>query len=361
MKVIHKVILLPILKTALVTLLLCTLMMESVQLFSDLDNYLNNHTSLLTILQLCLLDLPTSMLYCMAPSLLFASAFTFSQLTANNELICLYNASFSQKKIVLPVLLMGLFFCMFQFAANEFLAIPAMKERNMIEAQNFGLKSTRDNRNITLTDYDNALVFHAKFYNDQVKQVSNVSILLKGQDGLINERIDAPEAFWDEKQGLWVFFDVTLTDIDIARNTISIHHMDSYSDRRLDLKPQLLRDNSDDIKTMELSMALPFLQTMKKLDRSKYQEYAVDFAQRILGCLAPVVMLFISCTINYKFKKNILLFTIILSLCIAVIYFVVQMMTLILARQGVLNPVQGMVIPMIVIVCISGLERLLFR
>ena len=80
-----------------------------------------------------------------------------------------------------------------------------------------------------------------------------------------------------------------------------------------------------------------------------------------MGNLSPLVLLFIACTISYRYKKNILLFSIITSLGIAVIYYVVQMVTLIMARQGVIGSVWGMVIPMIVIVCIALAERAAVR
>jgi len=56
-----------------------------------------------------------------------------------------------------------------------------------------------------------------------------------------------------------------------------------------------------------------------------------------------------------------LLFSIITSLGLAVIYYVVQMVTLIMAKQAVIGPLWGMVIPMIVIVCIALAERAAIR
>mgnify|MGYP001182242079 CR=1 FL=1 len=360
MKVVNKFIVLSILKTTVVTMLLCMLMLVSVQLFSHLDAFLKTGTSFLTILNMAFLYIPTALIYALSPSLLFSAAYTFSQLTANNELICLYNASFSQRKLVLPVILMGVLFSMGQFVFQETVAIPVEKKRSALEAENLGLSTTKDKRNITLTDYDEGCVFHAKLYNDKVKRVTQVSVILLSATGEVVGKVEAPNAIWNENDGLWVFSNALFTTIDKTSMTVQTDVYETYTNKRICLQPQLLQDNSDDIKTMEIPIALRFLSRMKKLDVAQYRSYSVDFAQRTIGCITPLVMLFIACTISYRFKKNVLLFTIIISISIAVIYYVTQMLTLILARQGVFSSLWGMVIPMIVILCIAGLQRLLF-
>ncbi len=74
---------------ALLTLVLCTLMLLSVDLFSNLDAYLTNEVSPFTILSLTLLYIPQAVLFALGPSLLFSAAYFLSQLQANNEYICL--------------------------------------------------------------------------------------------------------------------------------------------------------------------------------------------------------------------------------------------------------------------------------
>ena len=128
-----------------------------------------------------------------------------------------------------------------------------------------------------------------------------------------------------------------------------------------DLEPSYFRNISSDILTMELASAVRYLDLIRLLNPKLWYKAATDFANRILSSRTPLVLIFIACTISYKYKKNVLLFSIITSLFIAVIYFVVQMVTLIMAKQGVIEPVWGMVIPMIVIVSIAISERLVLR
>lgn len=359
MRLLDKHIVYTVAKVAFLALVLCTFMLVSVDLFANLDSYIQNDVPRLTICKLSFLNIPEAALYALAPSLLFSATFFFSQLQANNEMICLFNAGISYKRIILPVLLLGVFFSLANFAVNELFAIPFSRQRAAMEDDLFGLTSTYDNRNITLSDLQGGFVIHASHYNDERKRISNVVLVLQNPDGTLSKRIDAPSATWDASLGYWIFKDATIHAVTKVPFTIDTLQEKTYVNPDINLEPNLFRNFSTNIKTMELGTAVRFLKRIRLLDPSKWNTYATDFANRIFGCFSPLVLLFIACTISYKYKKNVLLFSIIMSLCIAVIYYVIQMLSLILAKQGVIGPIWGMAIPMIMIVCIAILERLI--
>ena len=72
-------------------------------------------------------------------------------------------------------------------------------------------------------------------------------------------------------------------------------------------------------------------------------------------------MIMIACSINYRFKKNVLFFSLVCSICVAVVYFVVQMMTVMMADQGVIAPQLGTLIPFAVIILIATVMGLIMR
>lgn len=345
MKKVDQYILGSIAKTALCTTGLCTLMVVSIQMFQHLDAFLRNQTSLKDLLKLAFLYVPSSVGFVFAPALLFAAAYTFSQLVANNELICLYNASYSQRRLILPVLLAGFLCCGIQFAVQEWCDVPAQRILGRVQAQLIGINSTRAQKEITLSDWEEGYVFHASRCEDEGKKAYKVTVILLDEHHQLQGRVDARSASYQE-DGTWLLGDVDVTTIDLDTMEVTTTHQSTSTLTRLKLEPRLLMDNSSDIKTMSISSARAFLKRMETLDHAQWQNYAVDFSQRMLGCLTPLVMLFIACTMNYRFKKNILLFSIILSLCLAVVYFVVQMLSLLLARQGTIAPAWGMLTPM---------------
>ncbi|HKL60067.1 MAG TPA: LptF/LptG family permease [Sphaerochaeta sp.] len=348
-------------RVGLITLLLCTLMLVSVDLFMHLDSYVNSEVPAFTIFKLTLLYAPEALLFALAPSLLFSATYHLSQMQANNELISLYNAGISYRRIIIPILLLGFFFSLFQFGFNELVAIPSSREKKVTQDELFGLRSTFDNRNITLSDPEGRFVVHATHYNDENKSIRALVLVLLDKTGRLESRIDASSASWDEMGKTWLLSDVVRHTIDADAARVSSSRESSTVIESFDLEPSYFRNISSDIKTMELKPALDYLEKIRLLNPKLWYEAATDLATRLLSSLTPLVMIFIACTISYRYKKNVLLFSIITSLFLAVIYYVVQMVTLIMAKQGVIGPVWGMVIPMIVIVSIAISERLVLR
>ena len=68
-------------------------------------------------------------------------------------------------------------------------------------------------------------------------------------------------------------------------------------------------------------------------------------------------MIVIACSITYRFKKNVLFFSLVGSICIAVVYFVVRMVTVMLSDQGVIAPILGTLIPFAAVIMVSLLLR----
>ncbi len=342
---------------AFFTLLLCTLMLLSVDLFTNLDSYVTNNVPFLTIIRMTLLYAPKAILFALGPSLLFSSSYFLSQLIANNEYICLLGSSLSYRRIVLPILILGVLLSMLQFGFSERIQIPASRSRAIAEDQLFGLRSTYDNRNITLRDPYEGYIVHAKQYNDEQKRLAQVLLAILNEDGSLQARVDAAWAFWEEDHQIWRLERARIQRIE--KDAMIVHNQEEkvMYIPNFTLDPGFFRNMAQDINTMDLFLASDYLKQIKLLNPSDYPAMATDFAKRILDSLNPLILLFISCAISYKYKKNILLFSIITSLAIAVIYYVVQMVTLIMAKQGVIAPYWGMVIPMIVIVCIALAER----
>ncbi|HKL58002.1 MAG TPA: LptF/LptG family permease [Sphaerochaeta sp.] len=361
MRLLSRHIIRSVTKVGLITALLCTLMLVSVDLFMHLDSYVNSQAGFLGISKLTLLYAPEALVFVLAPSLLFSASYHLSQMQANNELISLYNAGISYWRIITPILVLGIFFSLFQFGFNELVAIPTSMERKVTQDELFGLRSTFDNRNITLSDPEGRFVVHAFRYNDENKSLRALTLVLLDNKGELESRIDATGASWDEERRVWTLSDATIHTIDKDTLSVESRREDGVLFESFDLEPSYFRNISSDILTMELASAVRYLDRIRLLNPKLWYKAATDFANRILSSLTPLVLIFIACTISYKYKKNVLLFSIITSLFIAVIYFVVQMVTLIMAKQGVIEPVWGMVIPMIVIVSIAISERLVLR
>lgn len=350
-----------VVKTTVVTLALCTLMLLSVDLFSNLDSYLTGEVGLSTIAHLTLLYIPQAIIFALGPSLLFSVSYFLSQLEANNEMICLYGCGISYRRLIIPILLVGLLFSLFQFTLYEQVHIPSQQKRSMIEDGLFGLRSTYDSRNLTLADPSGQYVVWAKHYNDHEALLSEVVFILLDEEGRLDSRIDSDRARWDSGTHHWIFEGVRIQQVEVASEAVTLIEQQHLELPLFSLEPSYFKNISDDIKTMPIGQAFQYLAVIKLLDHERYTPLATDFTKRLFDALNPLLLVIIAVTISYRYKKNILLFSIITAISIAVIFYVVQMVTLIMARQGALNSVWAMVIPMIVLLLVALAERAIIR
>jgi lipopolysaccharide export system permease protein len=107
---------------------------------------------------------------------------------------------------------------------------------------------------------------------------------------------------------------------------------------------------------MDLTSAREYLQQISISNASQYRPAATDLSDRVFSNLTPLILMIISCSTVFTWRKNVLVLSIIASLAISVIYFVLHMLSMILAKQGILPPLAGPLTPMVVLLVLSGIS-----
>ena len=101
--------------------------------------------------------------------------------------------------------------------------------------------------------------------------------------------------------------------------------------------------------------AYEYLNRLKSVNYASWREGMTDFLRRLASPFGILVLSFIALSLNYTYKKNILLFSIVQSLIIAVVYYVADMVFSIAARQGSINVYSVFIAPPIITVALSYL------
>jgi lipopolysaccharide export system permease protein len=85
-----------------------------------------------------------------------------------------------------------------------------------------------------------------------------------------------------------------------------------------------------------------------------YAEAEADYFHRFSFPAVSFVVIFLSVTMGGRFRKNILLMSLLASLGTAVVYYVVEMISMMSAKVGMIPPQAGAWIPVLLCV-IAGL------
>ena len=351
-----------VIKVGLATAALAALMLVGVDLFSNLDTYISYNVSFGQAFLVSLLYFPEALLLAVGPSFLFSVTYFLSMLSANNEMICVLNSGVSLRRVVVPCLVLAVLLSVGYFFFNEKVAISASNLKDTKYKALTSRSSSLDNSDIALSDMQDGYMIYAGQFVDETSTLYNVSYVEieestgdmdAGALGQTFRRVDAYRAQYDSETEIWTLYDCY--EYVPVGNTVQVNYYSSLEIPRMRLEPQLFRNLSSEISKMSLDLAHAYVLRMKSLNPDEYARLGTEYYKRIFSCLTPLVMIIIACSMNYKFKKNVLFFSLICSICVAVVYFVVQMVTVMLADQGVIAPYWGTLIPFIVVLLLSGL------
>ncbi|MHC1693344.1 MAG: LptF/LptG family permease [Sphaerochaetaceae bacterium] len=359
MKKVDSYIIGSVLKTTLVTLGLLVLVLLLFDVFSNLDRYLSNNTSYADIAHLAWLYIPEAIVLGLGPSVLFSTTFFLSMLHANNELIVLFNTGLPYRRIIAPCIVMGILLSIFQFGFNERIAIAATKEKTMLTNEIFNMDNSYDNRNVTLRSEEDHYILHAGRYYEKDQKITNVIVVMLDSKGRLSARINAESGFYNGSY--WELHDADRYLLDVDSNKIMASQEDIYRNAMIDIEPVLFRNLTTDVKTLQLESAIQYIARLKRIDSSQYAMYATELYNRIFNSLTPLILIIISCSTIFAWKKNVLVFSIITSLAIAVVYYVLQMVSIIFAKQGVIHAATGVLAPMATLLVLSLISILLRR
>lgn len=355
MRVLRRYTLLSVLKISFVTALLASLILMGVDLFSHLDSYMSHNVGFAKAMSVTVLYFPEAFLLAIGPSFLFAVSFQLSSMHSSNEILIVLDSGVSMTRLVIPIIIMGIVVSACHFFINEFVAIPLSSRKEVLTDNLISSSQNGNNQNVALSDMQSGYMVYAAIYSDPDMTLYDVSLVQIDATGRILSRTDAYKADYDTETGLWTFHDAYVYTPD--GKDVSVEHEQSMVSQVMKLEPQLFRDSSNDISKMSLRLARAFLSRMKVLNPEEYASLATEYYQRILSCLTPLVMMVIACSITYRFKKNVLFFSLVGSICIAVVFFVVRMVTIMLADQGVIAPILGTLIPFAAVIVISLIMR----
>ena len=346
-----------IIKIAIVTILIFAAILAAVELFSKMDQIMHGGVEIPSLIEYIILSLPEYLMMVASISFLFAVTYFLSTLTANNEMIPILNAGVSPVRLRRPIILLAIVLTILGSLFQEHTVIAATNRHDELETELFGASSTRDSRNIVLTDDDGFLIYTQRF-SEQTGEIFN-PVLVKSQNDVIEERVEADRARYDEEKGWWIFENARIYHI--SGKDVETETMSTFEEPLFNPEPRLFRSQNTQIDTMDRATAKDYLARLLQSDRTTWQEKATDYYRRLAKPIAIFVLMVISVCINYRFKKNVLLFSVIQSLSIAVVYYVADMVFSIMGHQGAVTPLQAVILPMILTIALSAVISLLGR
>jgi lipopolysaccharide export system permease protein len=325
-----------------VAVLFFVLMMQLIDVFGSIWRYLAHEVPLVEIGRIAMLYAPKCVAYSLPISFLFAVSFTLGQLYARGELAAILGSGVSLYRLVAPFLVLGLLLSAASFFFEDSIVIPTFRQRNAAWSAAVKAVTSLSQANITVASPDQREVYQADYYNDAQRRLTGLTVIVRASDLSFERRLDAAWAEWTTDR--WALHDCRIFTWNPAARTLTDTAQDTISDPSFDEPPDTFRRLTRNVEEMGFREARDYVALLRRAGFAS-EGALTDLYRKISFACTPLIVALIASSLGSAFRKNILLMSLLAALVVSVLYYVSQMVTGILAKNGVISPLAGAWIP----------------
>ena len=340
MKILQRYLLQLFFPVFVITILFFILLLQLGDLFLNLAQYLQNQARFVTLLRIMYFYLPKCISFAMPLSVLFASSYTMGNMYAKNELTSIFASGMPLAVLVAPLVLCGLLLSIGMFYFEDRILIHFQRQKIALVNSILEPQQNLNSSDVIILSDSGKIVYFADYYDDKQKALLNVLIVVRSESGDISTVIKGSSAYWQTDH--WEVTDksiYTFTAEDI------VLYQDTIDEKIFSEPPETFQRNVTSIDEI-------FIDNLKKM-ALPYHEYLSQYYRRFSFPFTTFIVLFFSVSIGGRFKKNILLMSLLVSLALAVLYYVTEMMTMIFAKWEYISPLAGAFLPLFIFTVLS--------
>jgi lipopolysaccharide export system permease protein len=279
-------------------------------------------------------------------SLLFAAAYTLGDLYARNELTSIFSSGIPFWRFSFSLVMIGMLASFFAFFFEDMVVIPTYKIKNNMARILLHQQRTESNSDIVIKARNGELIYSVDYYDVDRTILNGVSILEQSTSGSFVSLIRAPEARWNGEY--WELFNAIIYKYegDLLR-VYPLETVDIFREQ-----PDTFRRNTVEAEDLPARDAALLVQDLKNAGLPFIGALA-EYYHRFSFSTASLVVMILSISMGGRFRKNILLMSLLASLVAAVIFYVMEMISMMMSRLGYIPPFVGAWFPVLAFVAIG--------
>lgn len=330
-----------------------SLVLNLVDLLMNLTNYLQNEANAQQVLTVMLLYLPKTMWYAIPLGILFAVAYTLSDLYANNELTAVFSSGVSLIHFTYPLLVFAFLMSFGLFAFENFLVVPTYSKKVTLQNELLKKEKSLNKNNIVVISDNGRIIYKARYYENSQKRLSDLYLICRNEDKSLQAIIHADSAQWDEGESKWRLRNPLEYDF-VDRKLSVVENVNSGILERLTEDYSVFQNNVISIPEVDAQQAKIYIDHLKRVGLP-YNEELSEYYKKFAFPFIVFLVVFLSIGISGKSRKNVLLISLSLSVTAAVLFYVLMMLTMTLAKWGYASPFMGAWFPVFFFTIISVL------
>ncbi len=315
-------------------LTLFVMLLELIDIFSKIWRYFENNAPILEIAKISLLYLPKCISFALPIALIFALAYTMGELSANNELIVIFASGISLARLARPFIIFGIALSVFSFVFEDLVVLQTLYAKEQLSARLTDQELRVQQSDIIVKADSGRRVYSVGYINLNEKTISRVTVVDRDDQGNFLFMLKSTKGrwngqFWEFENPhcfLWREGQLANTDLD-----------DFSSYREI---PESFVRSAKEVEQLSARQAKAFIAELRS-SGARYQPALADYYRRFAFSATPLVVIALSMSMGGRFRKNVLLLSLLSSLMSAVLYYVIQMVSMMLAKLAYIPAVVG--------------------
>lgn len=326
------------------------LVLNLVDLFMNIANYLQNNCSAKDIMMVMAYYVPKTVWYAVPVAILFSTSYALSEMYAANEIQALLASGVSLFRFTLPLLIMSLFMAYGLFLFENKFVVQTYEKKTTL--QDSLLKKTKNENNndvIVLSD-NGKIIYSADRYIENQKKLRTCYFVFRGENRELLAIIYSKQAMWNAEQQVWELErPVQYEPVDgvLKLTDVNYDYVDSLTESY-----EIFRKTNVDVQSVSASEAKVYIKHLKKAGLP-YNEELSEYYKKFAFPFIVFIVVFLSIGLTGKTRKNVLLISLASCISASVLFYVTMMVTMVLAKHGYISAFAGAWSPVIFFTIIS--------
>ena len=336
-------------------LIFIAIILNLVDLFMNISRYLEENAPARDVMKVMLLYIPKTVWFGAPIAFLFSVTYILSDLYAKNEMTAVFASGVSLFKFIVPVLIFGAICSFGMFFLEDRLVVNTLEQKEKLQKSLLGEVENTNNDNIVVISDNSQIIYKAKKYRDSTKRLENVYFIFRNEEKKLESIIYTTQALWNEDTEHWDL--QSPIEYDMKNDTMVMGPVSKKLTDRLTESYEIFRKKTVNVESVSVEDAKIYIEHLQKAGLPFYEPLSVYYKKFAF----PFILFltgFLAVGVTGKTRKNVLLISLSLSIVAVVLFYVFQMITMVLAKTQVITPLMGAWLPDFVFTIIAAI---LFR
>ncbi len=324
------------------------LVLGLVDLLMNLWSYISNQVPMTLVGKIELLYLPKTVWYATPLAVLFAVSYSLSDFYANNELVAVFASGVPLIKFTLPLLVFSFLMSIGLFVFEDKLVVPTYAQKGELQTTALNKEKSLNNDKIVVLSNGGNLIYKADFYDDEAGRLFSLYLVMRNEDKSLQAIIRADSALWRDDR--WVLSGAT--QYTIKDDGMEIQPPSRDITALLTEPPETFRNNTISVETVSASEARTYIEHLQRTGLPS-GEARSEYYKKFAFPFILFIVVFLSIGLSGKTRKNVLLTSLASCISAAVLFYVSQMITMLLAKFEYISPFMGAWFPVFLFIAIS--------